>query len=152
MNRNSTTIFIESPSGSPSNPCITPVPWTNNSPIWGGFTEPTLSVLKTAYEVNKDNIVVIPDEIPITPDIEPDWEGFKTHLDTNGIYEQMLAVDFSVATDAFQAISFILGGIEVVENIRQINMFYQVFVQKSPAELVKTLNESIARFNIPIKI
>jgi hypothetical protein len=83
---------------------------------------------------------------------DANWEGFKSHLDTNGIYEQMLEVDFSVATDAFQAISFILGGIEVADNIRQINIFYQVFVQKSPPELVKTLNESIARFNIPINI
>jgi hypothetical protein len=81
-----------------------------------------------------------------------DWGGFKAHLDSTGIYEQMLAVDFSVATDAFQAISFILGGIEVADNIRQINIFYQVFRQKSPPDLVKTLNEAIARFNIPINI
>jgi hypothetical protein len=83
---------------------------------------------------------------------DADWGGFKSYLDANGIYEQMLTVDFSVATDAFQAISFILGGIEVVDNIRQINIFYQAFVQKSSPELVKTLNESIARFNIPINI
>jgi hypothetical protein len=81
-----------------------------------------------------------------------DWEGFKSHLDTNGIYEQMLAVDFSVATDAFQAISFILGGIETGDNIRQINIFYQVFKQKSPPELIKALSDAIAQFNVPIQI
>jgi hypothetical protein len=138
--------------GDINNPCSTIVPWADNSPVWDGFTEPTLSVLKTAYEASKDSVVIIPDTDLIPPTQQPDWEGFKNHLDTNGIYEQMLAIDFSVATDAFQAISFILGGIETGDNIRQINIFYQVFKQKSPAELIKTLNEAIARFNIPINI
>jgi hypothetical protein len=145
MKRDSTTIWIESQNA------LTALPWVNNAPDFTGITDPTLSVLKSAYEADKGNILIIPDVIP-APATAPDWEGFKNHLDTANIYEQMLAVDFSVATDAFQAISFILGGIEVVDNIRQINIFYQVFVQKSPAELVKTLNEAIARFNIPINI
>jgi hypothetical protein len=80
-----------------------------------------------------------------------DWEGFKKHLDTSGIYQQMLGADFSLATDAFQAISFIQGGIEVNDNIRQLNVFYQVFKQKASPELVKSLGEAIARFNIPIQ-
>jgi len=146
MKRDSTTIWIESENA------LTALPWVNNAPDFAGITEPTLSVLKAAYERDKNDVVIIPDDTPMSPATTPDWEGFKAHLDSTGIYEQMLAVDFSVATDAFQAISFIMGGIEVVDNIRQINIFYQVFVQKSPAELVKTLNESIARFNIPIKI
>jgi hypothetical protein len=151
MKRNATTIFIESLSGDIANPCITPIPWLKNAPDFTGIAEPTLSVLKAAYEASKDNVVVIAD--PALPQIlQPDWEGFKNHLDSTGIYEQMLAVDFSVATDAFQAISFILGGIEVVNNIRQINIFYQVFVRKSPAELVKALSDAIARFNIPIDL
>ena len=50
MNRNSTTIFVESESGDPKHPVITPVPWQNNEPNFTGFEEPTLSVLKVAYE------------------------------------------------------------------------------------------------------
>jgi hypothetical protein len=107
----------------------------------------------SAYTAN-DLPIPSPGDIAVQAQIasNADWEGFKSYLDANGIYEQMLAVDFSVATDAFQAISFIMGGIETVDNIRQINIFYQVFVQKSPPELVKALSEAIARFNIPIKI
>ena len=107
----------------------------------------------SAYTANK---LPVPNagDIAIQTQIasDADWEGFKSHLDSTGIYEQMLAVDFSVATDAFQAISFIMGGIAVVDNIRQLNIFYQVFVQKSPPELVKTLNEAVAKFNIPIQV
>jgi hypothetical protein len=151
MNRNSTTIFIESSSGDIANPCITPIPWFKNAPDFTGITEPTLSVLKAVYESSKDNVVVVAD-LALPQILQPDWEGFKNHLDTSGIYQQMLEADFSLATDAFQAISFIMGEIEVGDNIRQINIFYQVFVQKSPPELIKALSEAIARFNIPIQI
>jgi hypothetical protein len=82
---------------------------------------------------------------------DADWSGFKHHLDTNGVYEQMLGVDFDLATNAFQAISFIMGGIEVTDNIRQLNIFYAVFDQKSPPELMVKMAEAVARFNIPIE-
>jgi hypothetical protein len=62
----------------------------------------------------------------------------------------MLEADFSLATDAFQAISFILGGIEVDDNIRQLNIFYGVLQQKAPPELTAALDDAIDRFNIPI--
>ena len=145
MKRNSTTIWIE------SNNAVTALPWVNNAPDFAGFTEPTLSVLISAYEDSKDKVVVIADPAPLPQILQPDWEGFKSYLDTNGIYEQMLVIDFSVATDAFQAISFITGGIEVLDNIRQLNIFYQVFVQKSPPELMIKMAEAVARFNIPIE-
>lgn len=57
MKRNSTTIFIESEN------CTTPVFW-DGLPIWNNFTEPTLSVLKAAYERDKNNIVIVPDPVP----------------------------------------------------------------------------------------
>jgi hypothetical protein len=65
MNRNSTTIYIETPSGDPLKPCITPIPWVNNAPDFSGVTEPTLSVLRNTYW--KHDIVVIPDPIPTPP-------------------------------------------------------------------------------------
>lgn len=121
-----------------------------NYPIdgWSWFDDAATAYTANGLPIPNSGDIAIQAQIAS----DADWEGFKAHLDSTGIYEQMLAVDFSVATDAFQAISFILGGIEVADNIRQINIFYQVFVQKSPVELVKTLNESIARFNIPINI
>ena len=63
MKRNSTTIFIESESGNAEYPYITSVPW-DGSPVWDSFTEPTLSVLKAAYERDKANIVVVPNPVP----------------------------------------------------------------------------------------
>jgi hypothetical protein len=121
-----------------------------NYPIdgWSWFDDAATAY--TANDLPIPNAGDIAIQTQIASDV--DWEGFKSHLDSTGIYEQMLAVDFSVATDAFQSISFILGGIETGDNIRQINIFYQVFNQKSPPELIKALSDAIARFNIPIKI
>jgi hypothetical protein len=121
-----------------------------NYPVdgWAWFDNANYAYTANDLPIPNDGDIAI--QTQIASDI--DWEGFKSQLDSTGIYEQMLKVDFSVATDAFQAISFILGGIGVEDNIRQINIFYEVFAQKSPPELIKTLSESIARFNIPIKI
>jgi hypothetical protein len=44
MKKNSTTLFLESPNA------ITPVAWINNQPDFSAFTEPTLSVLKKAWQ------------------------------------------------------------------------------------------------------
>jgi hypothetical protein len=148
MQRNSTTIFIESPSNDPARPCITPVPWTSNAPDFAGIEEPTLSVLKAAFESGKNNIVVIGEPAHQQP--SADWQGFKAHLDDTGIYQQMLEADFSLATDAFQAISFIMGGIEATDNIRQLNIFYGALKAKASPELIAELSGAIARFNIPI--
>jgi hypothetical protein len=63
MNRNSTTVYIESPSGDIDKPCITPIPWINNVPDFTGITEPTLSVLKDAYHRCKGDIVIVPDPV-----------------------------------------------------------------------------------------
>jgi hypothetical protein len=80
MKRNSTTIYIESPSGDPNAPCITPIPWLNNAPDFNGITEPTLSVLRASYERNKDNIIVIPDPVPQPVIPQPDPKGFYEKL------------------------------------------------------------------------
>jgi hypothetical protein len=105
----------------------------------------------SAYKAN-DLIVPADGDIAIQSQIAStvDWDGFKGHLDTSGIYQQMLEADFSLATDAFQAISFILGGIEVDDNIRQLNIFYGVLQQKAQPELTAALDDAIDRFNIPI--
>ena len=115
---------------------------------WSWFDDADAAYTTNKLPIPNDGDIAIQTQIASNVD----WGGFISHLDSTGIYEQMLKVDFSVATDAFQAISFIMGGIAVVDNIRQINIFYQVFVQKSPPELIKTLSEAIARFNIPINI
>ena len=55
--------ILKTESGNPEYPCVTHIPW-NGLPVWDSFTEPTLSVLKAAYERDKSNIVVIPNPAP----------------------------------------------------------------------------------------
>jgi hypothetical protein len=97
MNRNSNIIFIESPSGDPDYPCITPIPWVNNAPDFTGITEPTLSVLMAAYERDKNNIVDIPDPVPTPIVVIPDWDGLNAAIlggALNPIYTRLFASAF----------------------------------------------------------
>ena len=75
MNRNSTTLFLVSPGAT------TPVPWVNNAPDFSSFTEPTLSVLVTAWNdfISNGGVVeVVPDpEVYVEPPV-PDWDGFNS--------------------------------------------------------------------------
>ncbi len=94
MQRNSTTIFIPSPSGNPDAPCITPVPWVNNVPNFSAFTEPTLSILQSAYEANQNDIEVILDPVSIS---FPDWQALTDHILGGAlypIYERLTAAQF----------------------------------------------------------
>lgn len=97
MKRNSTTIFIESPSGDLANPCITPVPWAGNAPNWDGITEPTLSVLKAVWERDKNSIVVIPDPVPQPIVAAADWVTLCEQIlggALNGVYTRLTTACF----------------------------------------------------------
>ena len=115
---------------------------------WSWFDDAAAAYKANDLPLPNDGDIAIDAQIASTAD----WEGFKEYLDTSGIYQQMLSADFSLATDAFQAISFIQGGIEVTDNIRQLNLFYEAFKEKAPPEVEKALADAIARFNIPIQI
>lgn len=67
MQRNSVTLFLESPN------TITPVPWVDDAPDFSGFTEPTLSVLQKAWDDFEGELEVIPDPEPPAPPIN--WDG-----------------------------------------------------------------------------
>ena len=75
MQRNSTTLYLESPGAT------TPVPWVDGAPNFSGFTEPTLSVLQkswTDFLASGQELEVIPDPPPPPP--EPDWTAFNTAM------------------------------------------------------------------------
>ena len=74
MKRNSTTLFLESLNAT------TPLPWVADAPDFKGITEPTLSVLRAAWEAGKDNIEIIPDPEPIPEIKNPDWEGLVAEV------------------------------------------------------------------------
>ena len=75
MERNSTTLFLESPGAT------TPAPWVDGAPDLSGFTEPTLSVLQQSWAdflASGQELEVIPDPLPPPP--EPDWTAFNTAM------------------------------------------------------------------------
>ena len=75
MQRNSTTLYLESPGAT------TPVPWVDGTPDLSGFTEPTLSVLQQSWAdflASGQELEVIPDPPPPPP--EPDWTAFNTAM------------------------------------------------------------------------
>lgn len=91
MERNSTTLYLESPGS------ITPVPWVNNAPVFDNFTDPTLSVLQKAWAnfvASGQQLEVISDSEPSIPEVRPDWQGFMNGVDLpseggNGLYDEL---------------------------------------------------------------
>lgn len=77
MKRNSTTLFLMSPGAT------TPIPWENNAPDFSGFTEPTLSVLRQAWQEFVDSgelLEIIPDPEPVVEPLVPNWDAFNLYL------------------------------------------------------------------------
>jgi hypothetical protein len=75
MQRNSTTLYLESPGAT------TPLPWVDGAPDLSGFTEPTLSVLQQSWAdflASGQELEVIPDPPPPPP--EHDWTAFNTAM------------------------------------------------------------------------
>jgi len=74
VKRDSSTIFIESQNAT------TPLPWFSNAPDFSAISEPTLSVLKAAWERDKSNIQVIADPVITPPVITPSWQSLQDAL------------------------------------------------------------------------
>ena len=74
MKMHKMTIFIESLNA------VTPVSLINGEPDFSGFSEPTLSILREAYEAAKDNIEIIPDPILEPVILPPDWKELLQEL------------------------------------------------------------------------
>jgi len=75
MQRNSTTLYLESPGAT------TPLPWVDGAPDLSGFTEPTLSVLQQSWAdfvASGEELEIVADPEPSQPTPAPDWEGFLT--------------------------------------------------------------------------
>lgn len=93
MQRNSTTLFLQSPNAT------TPVAWVNNQPDFSTFTEPTLSVLQKAWQDFLDSgeeleVVPVPDSIPEQP--VANWDMFNLQMMSdprfNQVYSQCLSI------------------------------------------------------------
>lgn len=83
MKRNSTTLFLESPNAT------TPIPWVNSAPDFSAFTAPTLSVLQGSWQAflnSGEPLEVIPDPVPIPPQVEPDWKALISAILGGALY------------------------------------------------------------------
>lgn len=88
MQRNSFFVFIQSPGA------VTPVPWVNNAPGFSGFPEPTLSVLRQAWQQFVDSgeeLKIIADPEPIPAIVAPGWNGFYDALMVSQTYNFLFA-------------------------------------------------------------
>ena len=121
MNRNSTTLFLVSPGAT------TPVPWVNNAPDFSSFTEPTLSVLVTAWNDFIDNggdLQIAPDPEPHVQPLVPNWDDFNAVFLADGAFNQYCGACLSVAPVVAMAIPTALA--QVSSN--GVNAFRQVFL------------------------
>lgn len=76
MQRNLTTLFLESPGA------VTPVPWFYDAPDFSAFTDPTLSVLQKAWSdfvASGEELEVVADPEPVAI-ADPDWISFNTAM------------------------------------------------------------------------
>lgn len=107
MKRDSKNIWIESLNA------ITALPWINGSPDFSGFVDPTLSILRSAYEAQKDNIEIIPDPIlePVIP--PPDWDGLLNRLLSADLHQLFRAITIAATSNPliFMARQDIYGAI-----------------------------------------
>jgi len=98
MKRTSNTLFLE------SHGSVTPLPWVNNQPVFDGFAEPTLSVLRLTWQeflTSGKQLEIIPDPAPITN--PPGWDGLLRAI-LNGalypLYARLTAASFADPTTA----------------------------------------------------
>ena len=146
MNRNSNTLFLESPNA------ITPVPWVNNAPDFTGFTEPTLSVLQDAYQANINNIVIIPDPITEPPSPpQPDWDGFMA--DCDDVFAAGLNANYLVFTQIFNMLLALKAkgsDFEKSPEWRNFAFKYQIGKASLTPEQIAQVESAMANNNIPV--
>lgn len=99
MKRNSTTLFLDTINAT------TPLPWVDNAPDFSGFTEPTLSVLVTAWNefvASGETLEVIPDPEPVVVELPPDWDGLYQTLLGSTVYQHLvgLALQYNAVDSA----------------------------------------------------
>jgi hypothetical protein len=154
MKRNSTTVFISSPNAT------TPIPWVSNAPDFTGITEPTLSVLRTAYESQKGSIEVIPDPVPFVETLKPNWQGALDDMDLppigNGLFAVGLMADRNLFLDLYQLLLRLEDNKALAnDTVKEWRTFQFLFSMAmtvySPAQ-IEAINQVLANNNIPISV
>ena len=149
MKRNSTTLFLESP-------CATTlINWVDNAPDFSNFTEPTLSVLQTAWQEFVDSgeeLEIIPDPEPTIEQVTPNWDGFNAAMLADTKFNQITGVVLGIVPTVALGIPAALA--QVSSN--GVNAFTLVFnafcqignVSLSQREVWANIAES---FNLPVE-
>lgn len=147
MNRNSTTLFLQSPGAT------TPVPWIDNAPDLSGFTEPTLSVLQTSWQAFLDSgteLEIVSDPEPIVEVPAPDWDGFNAAMLANPEFNQFTGIVLQLAPVVALGIPAALAQVSS-NGVNAFGLVYSAFcqiggVQQSQKDYWADLAES---FNLP---
>lgn len=156
MRRSSTTLYLESLNAT------TPVPWNNGNPIFNSFSEPTRSALEGAWNgFVASGLEVIPDPEPVTPEVNPNWQGFLNRLDLpypgneggTGLFQYyLLQIDRASAWQAYNMVREFIKGQGGIEEIRTLSFLYSGFAAVLPQEQRGILQQAIDDFNIPVEL
>lgn len=71
----------------------------NGLPDLSDFTEPTLSILQTAFDAGNYTIVGEPESME--PEQRPNWNAFMIEMDARGLFMVGLTANFAVFTQIF---------------------------------------------------
>lgn len=66
---------------------ITSIPFINNAPDFGGYNDPTLSILQAAYAAGDYEII---DTEPVGESVVPNWDRLYDQLIVSNIYNYIL--------------------------------------------------------------
>jgi hypothetical protein len=91
----------------------------------------------------------------IAPQPTPDWQGFLNANDVppigNGIFEELLAINLSLALDIYQLLLRLKDNQAILE-IRTVNYLYGLLTPALPPDRLQLLKDTIVDNNIPIVI
>ena len=149
MKRNSTTLFLESP-------CATTlINWVDNAPDFSNFTEPTLSVLQTAWQEFVDSgeeLEIIPDPIPEITTPASDWDGFNAAMLADTKFNQITGVVLGIVPTVALGIPAALAQVST-NGITAFALVFDTFCQIGNVsyEHRETWANIAEGFNLPIE-
>lgn len=118
----------------------------SGTPIWSGISEPTLSILQSAY--NRGDYTVLPDPEPPEPVAE--WQGFMDELHATGLFETMRQLDEPKAWTSYQVATRFLDGNAGEKDLLPLEFLYGEFLKLLSQTEQETLVTAIDKYHIPL--
>lgn len=80
----------------------TPLAWDGDRPDFSGITEPSLSILQSAFDAG--SYTLQEESEPVEPEPLPDWNKFIELMDGQGLFDIGYRVDFPVFSQLFNMV------------------------------------------------